>query len=117
MEISSNSNSKMRRAVPRLQIAQVAPLYERIPPELYGGTERVVSYVTEELVNRGHDVTLFAAGDSETAAKLKPGCPQALRLVRVGFASGAHQDRGRIVQCFGRSWRDPYQCDSVPRRV
>ncbi|HTW87863.1 MAG TPA: glycosyltransferase family 4 protein [Candidatus Binataceae bacterium] len=81
MEISSNSNSKMRRAVPRLQIAQVAPLYERIPPELYGGTERVVSYVTEELVNRGHDVTLFAAGDSETAAKLKPGCPQALRLV------------------------------------
>ncbi|MGH7917779.1 MAG: glycosyltransferase, partial [Candidatus Binataceae bacterium] len=65
----------------RLRIAQVAPLYERIPPKLYGGTERVVSYITEELVRRGHDVTLFASGDSETGANLWPGCPQALRLV------------------------------------
>ena len=64
----------------RLRIAQLAPLYERIPPELYGGTERVVSYITEELVRRGHDVTLFAAGDSQTAAHLSPGCPRALRL-------------------------------------
>src|ERR1700691_5083811 len=64
----------------RLHIAQVAPLYERIPPRLYGGTERVVSYLTEELVRRGHDVTLFASGDSQTAAKLIPGCPQSLRL-------------------------------------
>lgn len=65
---------------PRLRIAQLAPLYERIPPKLYGGTERVVSYITEELVRRGHQVTLFASGDSETGAVLSPGCPQSLRL-------------------------------------
>jgi glycosyltransferase involved in cell wall biosynthesis len=64
----------------RLRIAQLAPLYERIPPRLYGGTERVVSYVTEELANRGHDVTLFAAGDAKTVARLSAGCPRALRL-------------------------------------
>ena len=58
-----------------LRIAQLAPLYERIPPKLYGGTERVVSYITEELVRRGHQVTLFASGDSETAALLVPGAP------------------------------------------
>ena len=63
-----------------LRIAQVAPLYERVPPRLYGGTERVVSHITEELVRRGHEVTLFASGDSQTSAKLVPGCPQALRL-------------------------------------
>jgi len=63
-----------------LRIAQLAPLYERIPPKFYGGTERVVSYITEELVRRGHDVTLFASGDSQTAATLRPGCEQALRL-------------------------------------
>ena len=67
-------------ALPRLRIAQIAPLYERIPPKLYGGTERVVSYVTEELVRRGHDVTLFAAGDAQTTARLHAACPQALRL-------------------------------------
>ncbi len=65
---------------PRLRIAQIAPLYERIPPKLYGGTERVVSYITEELVRRGHQVTLFASGDSETGARLAPGCAQSLRL-------------------------------------
>jgi glycosyltransferase involved in cell wall biosynthesis len=64
----------------RLRIAQIAPLYERIPPKLYGGTERVVSYVTEELARRGHEVTLFAAGDAQTDAHLAPGCPRALRL-------------------------------------
>src|ERR1700683_1883890 len=68
------------RSSSRLRIAQLAPLYERIPPKLYGGTERVVSYVTEELAARGHDVTLFGAGDSLTAARLSPGCPRALRL-------------------------------------
>jgi glycosyltransferase involved in cell wall biosynthesis len=65
----------------RLRIAQLAPLYERIPPKLYGGTERVVSYITEELVRRGHDVTLFASGDSESKARLVPGCAHALRLI------------------------------------
>jgi glycosyltransferase involved in cell wall biosynthesis len=61
-----------------MRIAQVAPLFESVPPRLYGGTERVVSYLTEELVRQGHDVTLFASGDSETKAKLVSGCPQAL---------------------------------------
>jgi glycosyltransferase involved in cell wall biosynthesis len=63
-----------------MKIAQVAPLYESVPPKLYGGTERVVSYLTEELVRQGHDVTLFASGDSITRAKLRPVCERALRL-------------------------------------
>jgi hypothetical protein len=63
-----------------MRIAQVAPLYERCPPRLYGGTERVVSWLTEELVRQGHQVTLFASGDSATAARLEPGCERALRL-------------------------------------
>ena len=61
-----------------MRIAQVAPLYESVPPKLYGGTERVVSYLTEELVRMGHQVTLFASGDSETSARLVPGSPHAL---------------------------------------
>jgi glycosyltransferase involved in cell wall biosynthesis len=63
-----------------MRIAQIAPLYERVPPMLYGGTERVVSYLTEELVRQGHDVTLFASGDSKTSAKLIRCCGTALRL-------------------------------------
>jgi glycosyltransferase involved in cell wall biosynthesis len=63
-----------------VRIAQVAPLYEAVPPKYYGGTERVVSYLTEELVRQGHEVTLFASGDSVTAAELVAICPQALRL-------------------------------------
>src|SRR5262245_6890348 len=61
-----------------MRIAQVAPLYESVPPRLYGGTERIVSWLTEELVRLGHEVTLFASGDSRTAAKLVAGCPRAL---------------------------------------
>ena len=63
-----------------MRIAQVAPLYESTPPAFYGGTERVVSYLTEELVRQGHDVTLFASGDSTTRAKLIAPCKRALRL-------------------------------------
>jgi glycosyltransferase involved in cell wall biosynthesis len=63
-----------------MRIAQIAPLQERVPPKLYGGTERIVSYLTEELVRQGHDVTLFASGDSKTTAKLVPCCDLALRL-------------------------------------
>lgn len=63
-----------------MRIAQVSPLYERVPPVLYGGTERVVSYLTEELVRMGHEVTLFASGDSVTAARLEAPCERALRL-------------------------------------
>jgi glycosyltransferase involved in cell wall biosynthesis len=65
-----------------VRIAQVSPLYESTPPQLYGGTERVVSYLTEELVRQGHDVTLFASGDSVTAAELIAPCKRALRLDR-----------------------------------
>ncbi|MBW8834384.1 MAG: glycosyltransferase family 4 protein [Burkholderia sp.] len=63
-----------------MRIAQIAPLYEAVPPKLYGGTERVVSYLTEALVDEGHDVTLFASGDSVTSAKLDACWPRALRL-------------------------------------
>ena len=57
-----------------MRIAQVAPLMEAVPPKLYGGTERIVAYLTDELVAMGHEVTLFASGDSMTAAALVPGC-------------------------------------------
>ncbi len=63
-----------------MRIAQIAPLTEAVPPKLYGGTERVVSFLTEELVAMGHDVTLFASGDSETSARLEPMWPTALRF-------------------------------------
>jgi glycosyltransferase involved in cell wall biosynthesis len=63
-----------------MRIAQVSPLYESCPPQLYGGTERVVSHLTEELVRQGHEVTLFASGDSRTAAVLEAPCEIALRL-------------------------------------
>jgi glycosyltransferase involved in cell wall biosynthesis len=63
-----------------MRIAQISPLAESVPPKLYGGTERIVSYLTEELVRLGHDVTLFASGDSRTSAQLVPICGHALRL-------------------------------------
>lgn len=63
-----------------MKIAQIAPLAEMVPPTRYGGTERIVSYLTEELVRLGHEVTLFASGDSKTSASLRPACRQALRL-------------------------------------
>src|SRR5438046_1455083 len=63
-----------------MRIAQVCPLYESCPPRLYGGTERIVYYLTEELIRLGHEVTLFASGDSQTSALLEAPCEQALRL-------------------------------------
>jgi hypothetical protein len=63
-----------------MKIAQIAPLYERVPPNFYGGTERVVSYLTEELVRQGHQFTLFASGDSITKADLVPCSGRASRL-------------------------------------
>src|SRR6185503_2191452 len=65
-----------------MRIAQIAPLAESVPPKLYGGTERVVAWLVDELVNLGHEVTLFASGDSVTGAELIPVCPRALRLGR-----------------------------------
>src|SRR3954468_11182069 len=67
-----------------MRIAQVSPLHESCPPKLYGGTERIVSYLTEELVEVGHEVTLFASGDSITSARLEPAWPSGLRLTRCG---------------------------------
>src|SRR5439155_11117405 len=75
-----------------MRIAQVAPLYESVPPLLYGGTERVVSWLTAELVRLGHEVTLFASGDSRTKARLVPACPRAL-------------------------WRDPDCRETLPHHV
>ena len=63
-----------------MKIAQIAPLAESVPPKAYGGTERIVSYLTEELVRQGHEVTLFASGDSATRAELHATVPRALRL-------------------------------------
>jgi glycosyltransferase involved in cell wall biosynthesis len=65
-----------------MRIAQIAPLAESVPPKLYGGTERVVAWLVEALIDLGHEVTLFASGDSQTRAKLVPICPRALRLGR-----------------------------------
>lgn len=82
-----------------VKIAQVAPLYESVPPQLYGGTERVVSYLTEELVRQGHDVTLFASADSRTAANLRAVCPKALRLEKRKFPTPLawHVLQGELV--------------------
>src|SRR3954470_215487 len=74
-----------------MRIAQVAPLVESVPPKLYGGTERVVAWLVEGLVELGHDVTLFASGDSVTPARLVPVAPRALRLGRPRFDPAAAQ--------------------------
>lgn len=71
-----------------MRIAQIAPLHEAVPPKLYGGTERVVSYLTDALVDLGHDVTLFASGDSKTRATLHSAWPRAA-------AGSEHQRSGR----------------------
>jgi glycosyltransferase involved in cell wall biosynthesis len=73
-----------------MRIAQVAPLAEAVPPKLYGGTERVVSWLTEELMRQGHDVTLFASGDSTTSAKLVPCVPKGLRLAGIRDHIASH---------------------------
>src|SRR5688572_10433884 len=66
-----------------MRIAQIAPLVESVPPAKYGGTERVISALTEELVKKGHDVTLFASGDSVTQAKLESVCKRSLRSTGI----------------------------------
>ncbi|WP_181708281.1 glycosyltransferase family 4 protein [Chthonobacter rhizosphaerae] len=73
-----------------MRIAQIAPLAEGVPPRRYGGTERVVSWLTEELVERGHEVTLFASGDSETAAELVACVPWGLRLAGIRDPTASH---------------------------
>src|ERR1700732_15326 len=73
-----------------LRIAQIAPLYESVPPKLYGGTERVVAYIAEELARLGHEVTLFASGDSTAKVPLRPGFPEALRLNGLDYMGPAY---------------------------
>lgn len=79
-----------------MRIAQVAPLIESVPPQLYGGAERVISYLTEELVDLGHRVSLFASGDSVTRAELVPGCERALRL--GGNADEVERAHGTMLE-------------------
>ncbi|HEX8417798.1 MAG TPA: glycosyltransferase family 4 protein [Methylobacterium sp.] len=73
-----------------MRIAQIAPLSEAVPPKFYGGTERVVSWITEELVRQGHEVTLFASGDSMTSAKLSAATPEGLRLLGYRDHTASH---------------------------
>ena len=81
--LTKNRNSlKRNRSWQKMRIAQIAPLAESVPPKLYGGTERVVHWLTEELVQQGHEVTLFASEESRTSAVLAPVIPRALRLGR-----------------------------------
>jgi len=75
-----NSSFATRASRKPLRIAQIAPLYESVPPKLYGGTERVIAWLSEALARRGHRVTLFASGDSSAQVPLEAGFPQALRL-------------------------------------
>jgi hypothetical protein len=91
-----------------MRIAQVSPLYESVPPKYYGGTERVVSYLTEELVAQGHDVTLFASGDSITRARLVACSTRSLRLdTTASTARPPHRHARAGRQPRGRVRRDP----------
>ena len=109
-----------------MHIAQIAPLTEAIPPKLYGGTERVVSWLTEELVALGHEVTLFASGDSQTSAKLEAVWPRALRLdgaVRDPNAlahadAGARATSARAIStsCISTSTTIRSRCSPASRR-
>jgi glycosyltransferase involved in cell wall biosynthesis len=85
-----------------VRIAQVSPLFESVPPKLYGGTERVVSYLTEELVAQGHEVTLFASADSVTSANLVPVCDRSLRLDQHCVDQMAHHVR-QIEEVYRRA--------------
>jgi len=86
-----------------MRIAQVAPLYESVPPKYYGGTERVVSYLTEELHRQGHEVTLFASGDSVSSARLVAASRRSLRLDKHCVDQMAHHILmlERVFQCAG----------------
>jgi glycosyltransferase involved in cell wall biosynthesis len=86
-----------------MRIAQVAPLFESVPPRGYGGTERVVSHLTEELVRRGHEVTLFASGDSQTRARLVPVVERAMRAERETRESLAVESSRELGLVFGRA--------------
>ena len=92
----------------KMRIAQVAPLYESVPPQCYGGTERVVSYLTEALVDLGHRVTLFASGDSRTRGTLEPMAPRALRE-----APGLRDSLAPHVRMLGAVYRRAKEFDVI----
>ena len=106
-----------------MRIAQVAPLCESVPPSGYGGTERVVSYLTEELVRRGHDVTLFASRDSRTRARLVSGCPRALRAAGADARASAFYHLAMVDEVLRRAGAfdvlhfhiDPFHLPSAAR--
>src|SRR6202011_1468875 len=102
-----------------MKIAQVAPLYESVPPKLYGGTERVVAYLTDELVRRGHEVKLFASGDSSVATNIESTHPAALRATGlVQWGSSLHlpmlsevfdnAQRFDVIHCHLDYWSFPF---------
>jgi glycosyltransferase involved in cell wall biosynthesis len=86
-----------------MRIAQVAPLWERIPPPAYGGTELIVSLLTDELVRRGHEVTLFATHDSTTLAHLIPGCEEGLRLQDISLPEYAVYEQMQLSKAFSQA--------------
>jgi glycosyltransferase involved in cell wall biosynthesis len=86
-----------------MRVAQVTPLWEQVPPLAYGGTEMVVSLLTEELVRRGHQGTLFASGDSQTLARLEPGCDRALRPLGVLPPAYAGYAQRQLAKAFGQA--------------
>ncbi len=98
-----------------MRIAQVAPLYEAVPPRLYGGTERIVAHLTDALVELGHDVVLFASAEARTKTKLVPVRDQAIRLdphpLKSDLASATVSPRSRKGRIRARS-----RCFSIPKR-
>ncbi|WP_416673027.1 glycosyltransferase family 4 protein [Egbenema bharatensis] len=86
-----------------MRIAQIAPLWECVPPPAYGGTELIVSLLTDELVRRGHEVTLFATGDSQTIARLEPGSPKPLRALEITHQEAAVYDQMQLSRVFERA--------------
>ena len=100
-----------------MKIAQVAPLYEAVPPQLYGGTERVVAHLADALVQFDHDVKLFASAEAQTAAKLMPVRDQAIRLRPVEAQAIRAQGRGRIFTPGGIVETQPATRHSRPRSL
>ncbi len=98
-----------------MRIAQVAPLWEQVPPPAYGGVELVVSLLTEELVRRGHEVTLFASGDSSSFAKIESVHSQALRLDPTVKEPSVYETRICKVVCVKRGilqWKPAFKFNS-----
>src|SRR3954463_4146277 len=86
-----------------MRIAQVAPLYEAVPPRLYGGTERVVAHLTDALVELGHEVTLFASAEAETKARLVAGRDQAIRLAPAPLKSDLAAHLSQLAEVRSRA--------------